>query len=224
MIELRNLSKAYRVDGKETVVADGLNFTFPARTAVGVLGRNGAGKSSLLRMISGAMEPDEGEVVVHGTVSWPVGYAGSFHPELSGLQNTRFIGRVYGVDTDDLVAFTEDFSELGSHFRMPVRTYSSGMRSRLAFGVSMGIQFDTYLIDEITAVGDASFKAKSEALLRARLKEAGAVFVSHALGQVQRLCDHAVVLDGGHATYYTDVREAVRHHQNMMAKSGASGG
>ena len=219
MIELRNLSKRYRVNGRTTVVADRLNLRFPPRKAVAILGRNGAGKSSLLRMISGAMDPDEGEVAIRGTVSWPVGFAGSFHPELSGLQNTRFIARVYGVDTDALVDFVEDFAELDHHFRLPVRTYSSGMKSRLAFGVSMGIRFDTYLIDEITAVGDAAFKQKSEAMIKARLAEAGAIFVSHALGQVQRLCQHAAVLDRGRLHYYTDVDAAILHHQRLMKVS-----
>ncbi|MBY6049391.1 ABC transporter ATP-binding protein [Vannielia litorea] len=216
MIELCNLTKSYSVKGTRKIVADNLNVTFPARTAVAILGRNGAGKSSLLRMISGAMEPDWGEVKIRGTVSWPVGFAGSFHPELTGLQNVRFIGRVYGVDTDELVEFVEDFAELGAHFRMPVRTYSSGMRSRLAFGASMGVHFDTYLIDEITAVGDASFKAKSEAVIRARLEKSGAIFVSHALPQVKRLCSQGAVLEEGQLHYYTDVEDAIAHHMRLM--------
>ncbi len=217
MIRLVNLSKTYRLNNKSTIVADNLNIEFPSKTAVAILGRNGAGKSSLLRMISGALEPDQGEVQIQGTVSWPVGFAGSFHPELTGLQNTRFIGRVYGVDTDELVDFVQNFSELGKHFTQPIRSYSSGMRSRLAFGVSMGIQFDTYLIDEITAVGDAAFKLKSEALIRARLSQAGAIFVSHSMAQVKRLCQHAIVLENGRARYYTDVDEAVLvHHRAML--------
>lgn len=215
MIDLRNISKSYYLNGRRTVVADRISATFPSGKAIGILGRNGAGKSSLLKMISGAMEPDEGEIVIKGTVSWPVGFAGSFHPELTGLQNTRFVGRVYGVDTDELVAFVEDFAGIGQHFHQPVRSYSSGMRSRVAFGVSMGIQFDTYLIDEITAVGDADFKRKSEALINARLEKAGAVFVSHSLGQVKRICDHAAVLDDGDMYYYTDVNQAIRHHQEL---------
>ncbi|SIO21132.1 ABC transporter ATP-binding protein [Vannielia litorea] len=220
MIELRNLCKSYSVRGQRKVVADDLTLTFPPRTAVAILGRNGAGKSSLLKMISGAMEPDWGEVRIRGTVSWPVGFAGSFHPELTGLQNVRFIGRVYGVDTDELVDFVEAFAELGGHFGMPVRTYSSGMRSRLAFAASMGIHFDTYLIDEITAVGDAIFKKKSEAMIRARLEHTGAILVSHALGQVQRLCSEGAVLENGKLYYYRDVMEAIRHHQELMRAGG----
>ena len=216
MIELRNVSKTYVLSGRRKVVADQVSAVFPPRTAVAILGRNGAGKSSLLKMLAGTMTPDSGEVVRHGTVSWPVGFAGSFHQELTGLQNTRFIARVYGVDTDALVDFVSDFADLGQHFRLPVRSYSSGMRSRLAFGVSMGIKFDTYLVDEITAVGDASFKKKSEALFHARLDQSAAIMVTHALGQVRRLCQHAAVLENGKLTYYTDTEEAIAHHQHLM--------
>ncbi|TCP60384.1 capsular polysaccharide transport system ATP-binding protein [Rhodovulum bhavnagarense] len=216
MIELRELSKTYVLNGRHKVVADRISAVFPPRTAVAVLGRNGAGKSSLLKMISGAMDPDSGEVIRHGTVSWPVGFAGSFHPELTGLQNTRFIARVYGVDTDELVAFVRDFAQLGQHFGLPVRTYSSGMRSRLAFGVSMGIPFDTYLVDEITAVGDASFKKKSDELFLARLETAGAIMVSHALPQVKRLCTEAAVLEGGRMRYFPDINEGIAYYQSLM--------
>lgn len=216
MIELRNLCKTFVLNGSRKVVADDLNIVFPAGKAVAILGRNGAGKSTLLKMIAGTLDPDAGEVISHGTVSWPVGFSGSFHGDLTGLQNTRFIARVYGVDSDELVDFVADFSELGDHFYLPFRTYSSGMRSRLAFGVSMGIRFDTYLVDEVTAVGDVSFREKSEALFALRMQKSAAVMVTHALGQVLRLCDHAAVLEAGRLTYYTDVRAAVTHHQELM--------
>ena len=169
MIRFENLSKTYLLNGNRKVIADGISITFPERVSVGLLGRNGAGKSSLLRMVAGTMDPDSGRVTSDGTISWPVGFSGSFHPELTGAQNTRFIARVYGVDTDELTAFTYDFSELGRHFHLPFRSYSSGMRSRLAFGISMGIRFDTYLVDEVTSVGDAAFKAKSEQVFKARM-------------------------------------------------------
>jgi capsular polysaccharide transport system ATP-binding protein len=219
MIELRNVCKTFVLNGRSKTVADRISVTFPHHTAVGVLGRNGAGKTTMLKMLAGSMEPDSGEVKVHGSISWPVGFAGSFHPDLTGLQNTRFIARVYGVDTDELADFVSDFSELREHFYLPVRSYSSGMKSRLAFGVSMGIKFDTYLVDEVTAVGDASFKQKSEALFRARMNESSAVMVTHALGQVERLCDHVAVLEGGQLHYFTDVMEGIAFHQENMRRA-----
>jgi capsular polysaccharide transport system ATP-binding protein len=216
MIRLVDLSKAYRLSHGWNVIADRLNATFPSKTAVALLGRNGAGKSSLLRMIAGTMRPDSGRVESTGSISWPVGFAGSFHRDLSGLQNTRFIARVYGVDSDDLATVVADISELGRQFREPVGTYSSGMRARLAFAVSMGIPFDTYLVDEITSVGDAAFRLKCEALMTARLLDAGAIVVSHAPGMIKRLCQHGAVLEDGQLTYYTDIDEAIRHHDALM--------
>ena len=134
---------------------------FPTGAVVGLLGRNGAGKTTLMQMIAGTMEPTSGRILSDGSISYPVGFAGSFHRDLTGAQNTRFVARIYGIDTEALVAFVEDFAELGKHYHLPFRTYSAGMRARLAFGVSMGIPFDFYLIDEVTAVGDANFREKS---------------------------------------------------------------
>lgn len=216
MIELRHLSKTFVLHGRRKVVAEDINAVFPDRTAVAILGRNGAGKSSLLKMISGSMDPDSGEVRSTGTISWPVGFAGSFHPELTGLQNVRFIARVYGVSTSELTDFVYDFAEVGQHFNLPVRTYSSGMKSRLAFGLSMGIHFDTYLVDEVTAVGDASFRSKADALFTERMKNSAAVMVTHGIGQVRKLCHHAAVLEAGQLHYYTDVEAAIQHHQALM--------
>lgn len=221
MIEIRNLCKTFVLNGRRKVVADNISAVFPDRTAVAILGRNGAGKSSLLKMLSGSMDPDSGEVISTGTISWPVGFAGSFHPEMTGLQNVRFIARVYGVDTAELADFVADFAELGQHFNLPVRTYSSGMRSRLAFGVSMGIHFDTYLVDEVTAVGDAAFREKSERLFAERIKNSGAIMVTHGLGQVKRLCSIAGVLEDGSLSLYDDVDEAIAHHQALMKTTTA---
>ena len=216
MIRLENLTKVYRLGGQTKVVADNVTAEFPTGSTVAILGRNGAGKSSLLRMIAGSMSPDSGRVVSDGSISWPVGFAGSFHPDMTGAQNTRFIARVYGVDTDELCAYVETFAELGGHFHLPVRSYSSGMRARLAFGVSMGIRFDTYLIDEITAVGDAGFRRKSEALFRDRMEDCSAIMVTHALGQVERLCDYVTVLNEGRLVWFEDVAEGIRFHQELM--------
>jgi len=213
MVRLDNLSKSYFVRGNETVVADRINAVFPTGVSVGLLGRNGAGKSSLLRMIAGTMDPDAGEVLSDGTISWPVGFAGSFHGELTGAQNTRFIARVYGVDTDELVEFVADFAELGKHFDQPFRTYSSGMRSRLSFGVSMGLRFDTYLVDEVTSVGDAVFKQKSQRVFSERMERSGAVVVSHGMALLRRMCSAGAVLEKGRLTYYDDLTDAIAHYQ-----------
>ena len=217
MIRLCNLSKGFGVGRRRKIVADAINAVFPERTSVALLGANGAGKSTLLRLISGVLQPDAGRVEVKGSVSWPVGFSGSFHRDMTGLQNTRFMARVYGVDSDDLVAFVEGFAELGDQFRRPVRTYSTGMRARLAFGVSMGIRFDTYLLDEITATGDAAFKEKSRIVLADRLAESGAIVVSHALPVLRQLCTAGAVLHAGRLTCYDDLDEAIAHYRANIA-------
>lgn len=217
MIRLENVTKTFVLEGRRKVLFENVSLDLPDGASVALLGRNGAGKSTLLQMIAGTMDPTEGRILSTGRISWPVGFAGSFHPELTGIQNTRFIGRIYGVDTDELCDFVEDFAGLGVHFRLPVRTYSSGMRSRLAFGVSMGIPFDTYLVDEVTAVGDAQFKKRSSALFQARLETAGAVVVSHSMNLIRQLCDAGVVIDRGRLTYHADIDAAIAHHIRNMA-------
>lgn len=216
MIIMENVQKSFRTGSGRKIVANNINAVFPSGKAVGLLGRNGAGKSTLMDMIGGTSRPDRGRIVTTGTVSWPVGFAGSFHRDMSGAQNTRFIARVYGVDSEELLDFVADFAELGAHFHLPVRHYSSGMRSRLAFGVSIGIPFDTYLVDEVTAVGDASFRHKSRLVFQDRMERAGAVVVTHAMGQVRQLCEAAAVLENGSLTYYEDVEEGIAaHYRNM---------
>jgi capsular polysaccharide transport system ATP-binding protein len=216
MIEFRNLRKVFVLNGRRKVVIDNLNIALPTNISVALLGRNGAGKSTLLQLISGAMEPTSGEILSSGTISWPVGFGGSFHPDLTGFQNTKFIARVYGVDTEELAAFVEEFAELGQHYYLPFRSYSSGMRSRLSFGVSMGIPFDTYLVDEVTSVGDMAFRDKSQALFLERMETAGAFMVSHNTEQLRAMCDVGVVLEGGQAVYYEDLDEAIEHHNRNM--------
>ncbi|MFQ6546493.1 ABC transporter ATP-binding protein [Aestuariibius sp. 2305UL40-4] len=216
MIALRDLSKTYVLNGKRKIVADRINAVFPTGSVVGLLGRNGAGKSSLLRMIAGTMGYDSGEIQTDGTVSWPVGFSGSFHADLTGSQNVRFIARIYGVDSDALTASVRDFAELGQHFNLPVRSYSSGMRSRLAFGTSMGIAFDTYLVDEVTAVGDAAFREKSEKVFTERMQDSGAIIVSHSLPQIRRLCESVAVIENGQLHLYDDVEDGIRHHEELM--------
>lgn len=222
MIRLENVSKTFHVRGVPRHVARNVNATFPQGKAVGLLGRNGAGKSTLLRMVSGAIEPDSGRITIEGSVSFPVGFAGSFHRDLTGAQNTRFVARIYGVDTEELLDFVSDFSELGKQFYQPVHTYSSGMKSRLAFGISMGIHFDMYLVDEVTAVGDASFQSKSEMFFQDRIQKSGAIFVSHSMASVRRVCSAVAILEDGVLTYFDDVSEGIEFHSlNMKRRSDA---
>ncbi|WP_208353758.1 ABC transporter ATP-binding protein [Pseudaestuariivita rosea] len=216
MVRLENLTKTFLLDGTQKTVAQDLNITFPTGKSVALLGRNGAGKSTLLKIIAGTMDADRGRVVSTGTLSWPVGFAGSFHGQLTGAQNIRFVARVYGVDTDALVRFTEDFAQLGPHFNLPFRTYSAGMRSRLAFGVSMGIRFDTYLIDEVTSVGDAAFREKSQKVLKQRLEDSGAIVVSHSMPLLRQLCQAGAVLEDGQLHYHDTIDAAIIHHQSIM--------
>ena len=216
MIQLVNLNKKFLTPSGSKLVADNINVTFPTGETVGLIGRNGAGKSTLMNMIGGQIKPNSGIIERTGTISWTVGFAGSFHRDMTGAQNTKFIARVYGVDTQELADYVEEFAELGPHFHVPVRNYSSGMKARLAFGVSIGIPFDTYLVDEVTAVGDAAFKRKSRLTFRDRMQNAGAIVVNHSMAQLRKLCNSGAVLENGKLTYYDDIEEAIyAHHINM---------
>jgi capsular polysaccharide transport system ATP-binding protein len=215
VIVLEGVRKAFTIRGRTKVVADGIDATFPSRVSVGLMGRNGAGKSTLMEMIGGRMKPDSGRIRITGTVSWPVGFAGNFNRDMTGAQNVRFAARLYGIETEALIDYVRDFAELGPHFEAPLRTYSSGMRSRLAFGISMGVPFDTYLVDEVTSVGDASFKAKSLAVFRERMGRAGAILVSHSMGQMRRFCDAGAVLVDGRLSYFDDVEDAIAYHREV---------
>ena len=217
MITFENVSKYYLTPTSRKTVLDRLTLTLPTGAKVGVLGRNGAGKTTMLAMVAGVAQPNSGRIRCQGSMSWPLGFGGSFSAALSGAQNVRFAARVYGMDTDSLVAFVEDFANLGDFMDMPVRTYSSGMKARLAFGMAMGMAFDWYLVDEVTAVGDASFKKKSLAMFRSRLKDAGLLMVSHSINTIRNYCTSGLVLENGRATYFEDIAEAVDAHAANMA-------
>ncbi|SFR64521.1 ABC transporter ATP-binding protein [Litoreibacter janthinus] len=216
MVKLEDVSKSFRQKGQTIPIVLNASCTFPGRDAVGLLGRNGAGKSTLLRMIAGLEQPDTGTIRIEGRVSWPVGFQGSFHPDLSGLENTRFVARLYRIDTNWMTHFVREFSELGAQFNLPFRSYSSGMRARLAFAVSMAVPFDTYLIDEITAVGDAAFRNKCERTLTDRLDTSGAIIVTHSMEFLRRTCRSGVVLDGGAFLYFKKIEDAIAHHLERM--------
>jgi capsular polysaccharide transport system ATP-binding protein len=219
MIRLENVTKSYPLrDGRKYLMRN-VTLDLPRGRSVGLLGRNGAGKSTLLRMLGGSVLPDDGRIVRTVTVSWPLGFSGGFHGALTGAQNVRFIARIYGVDTDDLIAKVADFSELGQFMNMPVSTYSSGMRARLAFGTSMAIDFGVYLVDEITSVGDAAFRQKTSEAFRAKADHADVIMVSHAPNVIREYCQAGIVLEDGEITYFENVEEALQRHTENMRRN-----
>jgi capsular polysaccharide transport system ATP-binding protein len=220
MIEIENLTKAYWYRGQPKYIARNLNAFIPDGARVALMGRNGAGKSTMLSMIAGAINPDRGRIKLTGNMSWPIGLTGCIQAELTGVQNVKFIARVYGVDTDELLDFVADFAELGMNFNEPVWTYSSGMRARLNFGMSMGIQFDTYLIDEVTATGDAAFRGKSKKVFEDRMANSGLIMVSHSDGLMKAMCNIGAVLEAGTITFYDDIDEALAVHNGHLRGAG----
>jgi capsular polysaccharide transport system ATP-binding protein len=213
VIELSEVTKSYQTRSGTNVVLDRISFTFPPRTNIGILGKNGSGKSTLLRVIAGTEQADSGTVRWGGLVSWPIGFSGGFNGSLSGEENCRFVARIYGADIDEVVGFTMDFSELGEYFHMPVRTYSSGMRARLAFGLSMAIQFDAYLVDEVTAVGDANFQAKCRKAFEERSDRASVIIVSHQMTTVRAYCERCAVLKNGKLLIFDSVDAANKEYE-----------
>ncbi len=218
MIRLERATKEVRMKGVRKMIIDNVSVTFPRGKSIGLLGRNGAGKSTLLQIIAGTLELDRGRIIRQGKISWPLGFQGSFQGNLSGEQNVRFVARIYGVDTDELVAYVAEFAELGQFYHAPVRTYSSGMKARLAFGVSMGINFDYYLVDEITAVGDTNFKRKSQQTFKEKLSNSDVIMVSHSTGTLRDYCQTGIVLENGQMTYYDDINEAIAVHESNMKR------
>ncbi len=218
MISLRNVTKSFKVGSDWRTVIEDVTLDLPRGRNIGILGRNGAGKSTLLAMIGGSSLPDSGEIIRHVEVSWPLGFRGAFHNALTGRQNTRFVARIYGVDTEDMMERVQEFAEIGDFFDMPVSTYSSGMKARLAFGVSMAVQFDLYLVDEITAVGDAAFKRKCAEAFREKAETSNILMVSHSTSTVKEYCDAGIVLENGRLTYYDDLEDALEVHDRNMGE------
>ena len=211
MIELSRINKSYRLPhGKRKNVLRDVNISFRPGVNMGILGLNGQGKSTLIRIISGAERPDSGIVTRKGRVSWPIGFTGGFNGSLTGRENLRFTSRIYGADIREVTDFVEAFSELGPYMDMPVKTYSSGMRSKLAFGLSMAIGFDFYLIDEAYSVGDASFQAKPEKGFKERKAHATLIVVSHSVATIRKNCDRAAVLHNGVLSEYETLGDALR--------------
>ncbi len=215
MIRFENVVKTYRLNRGRRIVFRNLTGGLP-KANIAVLGANGAGKSTLLRLIAGTEVPDSGRVHREGRISWPLGFAGSFNGSLSGAENVRFVARIYGKDTEHVLDFVEEFAELGQFFREPFSTYSAGMRARLAFGVSMAVAFDCYLVDEITAVGDEKFRQKCHRMFKEKLRTSTIVMVSHSMGTLRDYCDMGAVVRDGELVLHDNINDAIAEHEKVM--------
>ncbi|MGZ8362989.1 MAG: ABC transporter ATP-binding protein [Caulobacteraceae bacterium] len=211
-IEISNVSKTYVTMGKRHTVFKNFNLTIERGVNWGVIGPNGAGKTTLLRMIAGALPPDTGHIKRNMSVSWPLGYGGSLNTSLTGRMNARFLARLYGKNPTEVERAAAEWSEIGKFMDWPVKTYSSGMRSRLAFALSIAIDFDCVLIDEGASAGDARFRAKSQEALEERRKRSSLLLVTHNLKEVTRLCDRLVVLGGPRPEITDDVERRVKRY------------
>lgn len=217
MIRFEGVTKRYRLKGGQKSILENASFEIPRGRSLGVLGINGAGKSTLLRLISGNELPDRGRVIRKDvSISWPLGFADSFHGSLSGRENLKFACRVYHKDVDEVTSYVEDFSDLGKHIDMPVRTYSSGMKARLAFGLSMSFNFDVYLVDEITAVGDATFRAKCTAAFAEKLEKSDIIMVSHSMNTLKQYCKAGCLLGGGAISFFDTINDAIASYEQSI--------
>jgi len=209
VIRIQSVVKKYPVLGGERVVLDRVHLDIHCGEKIGILGRNGAGKSTLIRLISGADLPDSGEIIRGMKVSWPIAFGGTFQEQLTGLDNLRFICRIYNRSIEDKIPFVQDFAELGPYFKEPVGNYSSGMKARLAFAISMVVEFDCYLIDEVMAVGDDRFKSKCEVELFQKRADRAMIIVSHSTTYIKKHCDKVSVLLGGRLLHFDGVDEGL---------------
>ncbi len=217
MIQLIDVSHGYETRHSRHTVIDNINFTIRRGEKIGILGRNGSGKSTLIRILSGAERPNRGTIIRGMRLSWPLAFGGAFQGSLTGLDNLKFICRVYGISHEDKVDYVLEFSELGKFFREPVKTYSSGMRARLAFAISMAVEFDCFLIDEIIAVGDSRFHEKCEHELFEKRRDRAFIMASHDTATIRRHCNRAGVLVAGKLRVFDDIDEAYEYYQASMA-------
>ena len=210
MIKLENLTKSYPSKMGPQYIFRNLNFNFPTENNVAILGKNGAGKSTLFRMLAKSEYPDRGRVLTNKAMSWPVALQTGIHPQMTGRENTRFIGRINNVTSiAEYEEKVQAFAELDIRIDSPVRTYSSGMRAKLVFACCMNVGFDIYLIDEATSVGDPLFRKKARLSLKEKSEEAGVIMVSHELDQIREFCTSAVIIDDGKLHYYEDLEEGI---------------
>ncbi|MEA3314289.1 MAG: ABC transporter ATP-binding protein [Campylobacterota bacterium] len=218
MIKLENVTKFYRYKDDIKYVLKDVTFTIPENKNVAILGRNGAGKSTLLRILGGIDYPNKGKVISDKSFSWPVGLSGGLQGSLSARDNVKFVARIYGQDDKDIkriVKYVEEFCELGHYFDLPLKLYSSGMRSRVGFGISLAFDFDYMLIDEALSVGDKIFKKKAKKALFDKIERSNILIVSHSMDTLKELCDVGILANDGNLTYFDDVDDAIRAYNNL---------
>lgn len=215
MIDVKNVTKRYKIRKGHKYVLNNVSFSIPMGRNLGVLGRNGSGKSTLLRIIAGAELPTSGKVFRYGTVSWPIGFAGGFQSSLTGVDTVKFISRIFGRDHREIMEFVLEFSELGEYIRMPIGSYSSGMRAKLAFGLSMAIDFNYYLIDEVTAVGDSTFRKKAQAEFMRRKEKSTLVMVSHNVSTIMQYCEEVKLVTDGNVYSFDSMKEGLDAYKKL---------
>lgn len=220
MIALDHVAKAYPTAGGRKRLLEDTSAEFPPGHNFGILGANGTGKSTLIRLIAGSELPDRGTIRRDVRVSFPLGFGGAFHDALSGRENIEFIARIYGAPVRQTVRCVAEFAELGDYFAMPVNTYSAGMRARLAFGACLAIEFDVYLIDEVTEVGDEQFRRKCAAAFRERMQRADIILATHNHHTVRQYCDRAAVLAGGRLLLFDDLAGAFACYRRTLGEAG----
>ena len=221
MIELKNITKYFHTNGEKNYLLKDVSLTLPDIN-IGILGRNGVGKSTLMRMLGRIEFPNNGTIISDNSFSWPLGLSGGFVGSMTGKANVKFVCRLYGMNDNeikDTVKYVKEFSELGNYFEMPIKTYSSGMKGRLSFGLSLAFSFDYMLIDETLSVGDARFRAKAKAALLDKIETCRILLVSHDMKTLSDLCQAGLLLDEGQLYYYDDINHAIEYY-NQINKKG----
>lgn len=216
IISCENVVKRYGTGSKAKTILRNATFDLPYRGNIALMGANGAGKSTLLRLLAGTEKPNKGRIRRWGKVSWPLGFAGGFEKAMTARENAEFVARIYNEDPDEVSDYVLGFSELGRYFEMPVQTYSSGMKQKLAFGLCMAINFECYLVDEVTAVGDDRFREKCQRAFADRRETSGVIMVSHSFATVRAYCDSAAILVDGEIFFFEDLEEGIAEFKCLL--------
>ncbi len=219
MIRVQDVHKRYMTDhGPGPWVLQGVNLKLPAKVNVGLIGSNGAGKSTLLRIIGGVDQANKGRVQRQCSVSWPMGFGGGLQGSLTGRQNAKFVCRIHGHEHDmaDRIAYMQDFAQIGPAFDEPVKTYSSGMKSRLQFAMSLAFDFDVYISDEVTAAGDAAFRKKAANAFKALANRAGLIMVAHGESTLKTFCQSGIWLHNGQAHWFDQIDDALQAYKASL--------